>query len=484
MLRIFAAITLIGLLGGCASGPDFVRPAAPEVAEYTTMPLPERTAAAPTALGGSQRLRRGGAVDPQWWRELASPKLDALIDRALETSPTLAAARATLRQAQETHAAQAGSTLYPRVDANFSSERQRFNPIALGQGGDARVFDLYGASLGVRYNLDLSGGNRRALEALAARVDYQRYELEGARLTLAAEIASAAIAQARLAEQLRATEAILRVQEQQLAIAGDRLRLGEASEDDVLALRVQAEQTRAELESLRKQWEQSGHLLAVLAGRTPGAGGPPSFTLDEFRLPADLPLVVPSELVRRRPDIRAAEALLHAANAEYGVAVSRLYPQVSLSAGLGSQALTLGSLFGSGSLVWSLAGSLAQPLFDPGLPAQKRAALAAFDAAAAHYQGVVLDSLRDVADVLRALDLDARRLAALAAADAAARALLESVQRRYALGAASYLELLNAQEQAQRTGIELAAAQAQRLANTVALYQAMGGGRWQEKTPY
>jgi len=238
---------------------------------------------------------------------------------------------------------------------------------------------------------------------------------------------------------------------------------------------AQVEQTRAELPALRKQLQQSKHLLAVLAGRAPGASAGPSFTLTDFTLPAKLPLVVPSELVRRRPDIQAAEALLHAANAEYGVAVAKLYPQITLSGSLGSQALTAGALFGSGSAVWSLIGQLTQPLFNPGLPAEKRAALAAFDAAAANYQGVVLEALRNIADTLRAIENDARGLAALAAADTAARQSLQSVERQYQLGTVGYTEVLIALQQAQRSRIAVTAAQAQRLVDSSSLYQAIGG---------
>lgn len=260
-----------------------------------------------------------------------------------------------------------------------------------------------------------------------------------------------------------------------MRITRERVRLGQAAPDDVLALQTQVEQTRAGLPLLSKQLQQSEHLLAVLTGRAPGAGGLPAFTLEEFTLPSDLPLVLPSELVHRRPDIRAAEALLHAASAEYGVAVAKLYPQLNISASLGSQALTTGALFGSGSVVWSLVGQLTQPLFNPGLPAEKRASLAAFDAAAANYQSVVLESLRNVADILRAVENDAQTLAALAAADSASQSSLQSVRRQYTLGAASYVQLLIAQQQAQQTHLNLVAAQAQRLVDSTALYQALSG---------
>lgn len=479
--RALAASMLVGLLAGCAAGPDFKRPAAPDVASYTATPLPAQTVSAPTALGNAQRLVHGAPVDAQWWRSFGSPMLDSLIEQAFEASPTLAVAQATLRQAQEIYAAQAGSTLYPQVDANLGAQRQRLNPGIFGQAGEARVFSLYNASVGVHYKLDLAGGNRRALEALAARAEYRRYELEGARLTLAGNIATTAITQARLVAQILATQAIFRGQEVQLHLTRERLRLGQASQDDVLALQTQVEQTRAGLPSLRKQLEQSQHLLAVLVGRPPGARKEPKFSLEEFTLPADLPLIVPSELVRHRPDIQAAEALLHAANAEYGVAVAKLYPQLNLSASLGSQALSTGALFGSGSAVWNLIGQLTQPLFDPGLPAAKRATLAAFDAATANYQIVVLESLRNVADVLRALDNDAQTLAALSTADTTAHGSLKSMQRQYALGSASYVQLLTAQQQAQQNRINLIAAQAQRLVDSVTLYQAMGDGRSSER---
>ncbi|MBA3002267.1 MAG: efflux transporter outer membrane subunit [Desulfurivibrio sp.] len=474
---ILFVFILFSLLAGCAVGPDFKRPETLGVATYTATPMPEQTASAPTTLGESQRFVEGGWVNPQWWHELGSPKLNALINDALESSPTLAQSQAVLHQAQELYAAQAGSTLYPQVDADLGSQRQRSNPSTLGQTGDAREFSLYNAGVGVRYNLDLAGGTRRALEALAANVDYQRYQLEGARLTLAANIVTTAVTQARLAAQIQATEAILASQVEQLNLTQERVRLGHAAPDEVLALQTPVEQTRAGIPLLRNQLQQNDHLLAVLAGQAPGAKVLPLFSLREFTLPTDLPLIVPSELVRTRPDIQAAEAILHSANAEYGVAIAKLYPQLNLSANLGSQALTTGALFGSGSAIWSLVGQLTQPLFNLGLPAEKRAALAAFDAAAANYRNVVLEALRNVADVLRALENDAQRLTALSAADAAAQGSLESMQRQYALGAASYVQLLIAQQQSQQTRINLIEAQARRLVDSAALYQAMGGER-------
>jgi len=473
---ILAASILAGFLTGCAVGPDFERPAAPDVSHYTAAPLSEQTASVPGSLGNAQHLILGASVSAQWWHSLGSSRLNALVEQAFQASPTLAKAQATLRQAQEVYSAKSGATLYPQVDGGLGALRQRTSPSAQGQSGEAREFSLYNASIDVHYQLDLAGGNRRTLEALAARAEYQRYELEGARLTLAANIVTTAITQARLAGQLQSTETILGAMDEQLRITQERVRLGQAAPYEVMSLQTEVEQTRAEIPALRKQLQQNEHLLSVLVGQAPNVGGLPTFSLDEFSVPSDLPVVLPSELVRRRPDIQAAEALLHAANAEYGAAVAKLYPQINLSASLGSQALTTGALFGGGSAVWMLAGQLAQPLFNPGLPAEKRAALAAFEAAAANYQSVVLDSLRNVADVLRAVENDAQLLAALAAADAAAQGSLASVQNQYRLGASSYVQLLIAQKQAQQTTINLIGAQGQRLVDSIALYQAMGGG--------
>ncbi len=474
MLKMIASAILIGLLAGYAVGPDFKRPARPAATTYTTSALPDFTASAPTRMGGSQRFVAGEGANPQWWQEFGSAKLNTLIGEALHASPTLTAARATLRQAQERYAALAGSTHHPQVDASLGGQRQRFNPNFSGLSGDAQEFSLYNASVGMHYNLDLAGGNRRTLEALAARSDYQRYQLAGAQLTLVSNIVTTAVTQAGLAAQIQASKEILQSQEEQLELTRERLRLGQAAEREVLGQQTEMEQTRACITLLRNQLQQSEHLLAVLTGRPPAAKGLPSFTLQEFTPPATLPLTVPSELVRTRPDIQAAEALLHAANADYGVAVANLYPQLSLSANLGSQALTTGALFGSGSAIWSLVAQLTQPLFNSGLPAEKRAALAAFDAAAAHYQSVVLESLRNVADVLRTLENDAQRLSALCAANTAAQGSLELMQSKYRLGAAVYVQLLIAQQQAQQTQIDLIEAQVQRLVVSVVFYQAMG----------
>lgn len=475
--RIAALVAYGVILSGCATvGPNFERPAPPTVDRYTARALPARTSPTPGILGEAQQFEAGAAVAAEWWRTFNSPRLDALVAESLAASPTIEAAEATLRQAQHTYHAQAGATLYPQVGATLGAQRKRTNTAALGQSGGERLYELYNAGATVSYNLDLPGGNRRALEGLVAQVDYRRYRLYGARLTLAANLASSAMVQAQLARQIAATEDIVAAQAAQLIITKQRVALGAASENDVLALRTQLEQLRATLPPLRNRLDQTTHLLAVLSGQPPGAAAVPQFDLAEFSLPAHLPVTMPSDLVRRRPDIQASEALLHAASAQVGLADAKRYPQLTLSGNIGSQTLTAARLFGAGSLVWGLAGQLAQPLFNRGLPAEKRAAEAAYDAAAANYRDIVLHALRETADVLRGVEHNARALAAQAAASASAQQALELMRRQYELGGASYLEVLNAEQQAQHTQIALVSAQARRLVDTVALYQAMGGG--------
>jgi NodT family efflux transporter outer membrane factor (OMF) lipoprotein len=364
----------------------------------------------------------------------------------------------------------------PQAEIGASAQRQRFNPGALGQDQEPREFSLYNTGVTVSYNLDPAGSNRRAIEALSARADTRQFEWQAARLILAGNIATAAFARAQISAQIESTTALVANLEQQRDIARARLRLGNAAADEVLALDTQTEQLRAELPVLRQQLAETEHLLATLAGRAPGQSNVPDFALSEFTLPQDLPLIVPSQLVRQRPDILAAEAMVHAANADYRVSVAQMYPQLNLSATLGTQALTGDALFGGQSIIWNIIGQLTQPLFNPGLPHEKRAALAGFDATTAHYKGAVLEALRDVANVLVAVDTNAHALAAQSSAAAAAQESLTTMQRRYQLGAASYVEVLIAAHQAERAQLAVTAARADRLANSAAFYVAMGGG--------
>ena len=480
-LRIAAAAMFAGLaLTGCAVGPDFRSPEAPDVKAYTETAIlrPEKTSV-PMAGGTAQRIVPEQEIPAQWWTLFHSAALDQLVRQALADNPTLAAAQATLRQSQESMRAVVGSALFPRIDANASVSRQKISGAAFGQPDtNFSPFTLYNASVNVSYALDLFGGARRELEGLQSQVDFQGFQLEGAYLTLTSNIVTAAVREASLRAQIKATEDILAAQEKQLHVVEQQFQLGAVARPDVLAQQAQLAQTRANLPLLEKELAQSRHQLAVLIGRFPGESSAlPEFNLDGLHLPEELPLNLPSSLVRQRPDIRAAEALLHAASAQVGVATANLYPQLTLTGSYGSEAARLNSLFTGSAAVWSYGAGLLQPLFHGGeLTAKRRAAVAAYDQAAAQYRVIVLQAFQNVADVLWALDADAGTLTAQADAEQAARDSFDLTQKQFQLGAVSYLLLLNAERQYQQARIGLIQAQAARFADTAALFQAAGGG--------
>ncbi|NCC76926.1 MAG: efflux transporter outer membrane subunit, partial [Clostridia bacterium] len=352
----------------------------------------------------------------------------------------------------------------------------QINRAALGQPQESKLFNLFHATIGFSYDLDLSGGVRRGLEALAAQVDEKNYRLAGARLAVAGNVVTTCLAQAQIRGQIRIVEDILAVQQEQLDLGRKRFSLGVVSEHEVLALQSQFEETRALLPALRRQLEQTNDLLAVLVGQSPAEAAVPAFSLDDFHLPTELPVSLPSELVRQRPDIQSSEALLQAAVAQHGVSVARLYPRLALSVDMGTQALTIGGLFDDGSMIWSLAGNLTQPLFNKGLRAEARAAEAGIDAAAAAYRQTVLQAFVEVADVLRALESNTQTLDARYAAHQSALKTLNLVRRQHELGAVSYIDVLIAQRQSLQAQEALLSIQGQRLIDTAALYQSMGGG--------
>lgn len=442
--------------------------------------MPVSTAAAPGSGGAPQRFLSGQEIPPQWWALFRSEALDRLIRQALADSPTLAAAQAVLREAEENRQAQTGALL-PRVDGNASARRQKTSGASLGQPAIEPIpFTLHSASVSISYAFDLFGGTRRELEALHAQVEYQRFQLEGAWLTLTANLVTTAVQEAALRAQIRATREIVAAEERQLGLVEQQFQFGAVPRSDVLALQAQLAQTLATLPPLEKELSRTRHRMALLAGRFPGASGMlPVFDLDGLTLPRELPVSLPSSLVRQRPDIRAAEALLHAASARIGVATANLYPQITLTGSLGSETSKVQDLFGRGTSVWGLGAGVLQPIFRGGeLTAKRRAAVAAYSQAEAQYRGIVLQAFQNVADVLRALELDAQTLKAQADAEAAANASLDLARERFQLGAASYLVLLNAERQHQQARIGLVQAQAARFSDTAALFQALGGGWW------
>jgi NodT family efflux transporter outer membrane factor (OMF) lipoprotein len=481
----FQAALFAATLAGCAVGPDFRRPDPPAVASYTAGALPDNTAAAPVAGGESQRFVSGGEIPARWWELFQSQALDRWIREGLANSPTLGAAESALRRAQEFRRARAGDLL-PGVDGSVSASRQKPSGASFGAANlQINPFTLYNASVNVSYTLDLFGKTRRELEALQAQVDYQGFQLEGASLTLASNIVTAAFQEASLRGQLQATRDILATQEELLALVEKQFELGGIAKTDVLAQRASLAQSRAALPPLEKRLTQTRHLLAVLAGRFPDATADlPEFDLKDFQLPEELPVSLPSSLARQRPDIRSAEEVLHAASATVGVATANLYPQVTLSGQYGTTAVRIGDLFGPGSAVWGFGAGLLQPIFHGGtLQANRRAEIAGFDQAAAQYRETVLQAFREVADVLRALEYDAMTLKAQSDAEAAARDTLDIATKQVRFGATSYLSLLDAQRQYHLARILLVQAQALRFADTAALFQALGGGWWNRENP-
>ena len=479
-----AAVCAASTLSGCTVGPEFRTPPAPAVSTYTPAPQPTATSASAGPGGAAQRFVDAESIGRAWWQAFGSDPLNRLVQQALDDSPTLAQARMKLRQAQQDYLAQAGATQLPQLDAKLSALREQIDPTAFGIPGGKQPgpFTLYSASVNVSYTLDLFGANRRALEALAAQVDYQQYELDAARLSLAGNVVTTALRRASLAKQIVLTAAILDAQTLQLEITERRYMLGGVSRVDLLSQRTQEQQTSASLPPLRRQLAQADHQLAVYLGRAPaergvdvdGRSGIGALDLDALTMPTELPLTLPATLARQRPDIRASEALLHQASANVGVATANLYPQITLSSSAGSQRTSVSDLL-KGVNVWNFGAGLTQPLFHGGqLRARKRSAEAAYEAALASYRQTVLHGLQEVADALRALQHDADELHSRDEAGRAARESAEIASRRYASGGISQLALLDRQRQDLQTTLDRVKVQAQRYADTAALYQALG----------
>jgi NodT family efflux transporter outer membrane factor (OMF) lipoprotein len=467
------------LLVACAVGPDFTRPAPPAVGRYTADPLPPVTAAAPGPGGAAQRLALGRDIPGEWWTLFRSPALDSLIKDALRRSPTITAAVAALRQAHELTLAGKG-TLFPLVQAGLNASRNK-TPAVLGAtpASNALYYNLYTPQLSVSYTPDVFGGARRTVEALAAQEENQRFQLEAAYLTLTSGVVAAVIGEAELREQIAATEKIISVERESLGILRRQLVLGEVAGADVAAQEAALAQAEATLPPLQKQLAQQRDLIAALVGRYPSQSPAAQFQLSSLHLPPDVPLSLPSRLVEQRPDILAAEANLHAASAQIGVAMANMLPDISLSANIGSSALTLASLFGPGTGFWTIVGDVTQTVFDAGANLHRtRASEAAFDQAAAQYKETVLTAFQNVADSLEALTSDAAALKAAVAAETAAKTSLDIARRQLALGAINYLGILQAEETYEQALINRVQAEAARFADTAALLQALGGGWW------
>jgi NodT family efflux transporter outer membrane factor (OMF) lipoprotein len=477
MRRLLLTVVAAALCS-CAVGPNFKTPNAPQVTGYLAEPL------APQSGADAQQYVAGMDIPGQWWTLFHSPALNELVQQSLKSNATLQAAQATLRQANENVAAQRGS-FFPEVQAGyeFSRNRDATGTLQPALNSGAPVYNLHTAQVSVSYLFDVFGRNRREVESLQAQADSQRFQLEAAYLTLTANVVTAAIAEASLRAQIAATTEMLNSERESARILRRQFELGSIAQTDVMAQDAAVANLEATLPPLEKQLAVQRHLLAALAGRFPSDEPAQKFELADLTLPLEIPLSVPSALVRQRPDVLSAEAQLHSASAELGVATANLFPQITLTGTAGGTSTVFNQLFASGNTFWTVGGNLTQTLFQGGtLIHQRRAAAAALDASGAQYRAVVLAAFQNVADALTALQLDAAAVTANLKAERAAAESLKTIRHNVELGLVGYLALLTAQQTYSQAVLNLAQARANRYSDTAALLQALGGGWWNRET--
>jgi NodT family efflux transporter outer membrane factor (OMF) lipoprotein len=500
---VLLSATAAGMTCGCAAGPNYHKPGAPAGAGYAPAPLPEPSSSAAIRGGEVQHFVPGGDISFEWWELFQSPALDSLIKKAFQANPTIAAAQASLVQAQELVYAQRGF-FFPTVAATAQAERHKVSgntnsSSTIGVQGNGTdllpqredpnhfphnlpsYYTFYTAELTVGFVPDVFGGNRRKMESLAAQREAQRFALEATYITLASNVVAAAIQEASLRAQIRATGEIIEADEKALRILRDQFRLGFAMRIDVAAQEAALAQARTTLPPLQKQFEQTRDLMRALAGKLPNDEDQ-TFDLDALQLPPELPLSLPAQIIEQRPDVRAAAAQLHAANAEVGVAVAAMLPQFSITGQYGGNATQIPWMFRHGGPFWSLYGDVSQPVFQGGtLLHQERAAKDAVKQAAAQYQSTVIAAYQNVADTLHVSLSDADTLAADIEAENSAKVTYDLTLRQMQAGYVTSLTLLSAETAYQHTLLTRVQAQAARYGDTVALFQALGGGWWNRR---
>lgn len=474
--RLAAAVSVVAL-GACATlGPDFRRPDAPTGAAGAGYAMPGDAAA-----GGVRLAPEARAAGP-WWLALGSPELDQAVRQALADSPTLAEAVAALQRARADADAVRGQQA-PQLDASASASRDRINTQRLGFGGfPSPTVNLYSVGGRVSYDLDLFGGRRRATEQAEALAEAESRRAEAAYLALSGNVALQAVRIASLKAQIAAVQSVIGEDRRVLEMVRRAEEAGGEAASAITSGEAQLAEDEALLPPLQRELYAARHQLALLVGRAPGEWAPPEFDLARFTVPADIPVSLPSELVRRRPDILAAEAELHAATAAVGVAAASQYPNLSLSANLIQTAVRPEDLFGYDASGWSLGGGLAAPIFHGGsLKARRQAAEAEARAATARYQQTVLAAFVQVSDVLAALGADQQSISALARAAAHAETAARDAQTAYRLGGGTLLQVIDAQRQLSRARRALAQAEGQRFADLVQLFTATAGD-WRSAT--
>ena len=478
-------VVLLGTLAACAVGPDYQARDALQLKQITEKQVPLELKSESEIVGGATQIFVEGKDTPaQWWHLFGSKDLNQLVDTSLKNNPTLGVAEATLRSAIETANVQFGS-LFPAISAGTSVTPQSVPPSVYGgTTGTNNIYTLYNANINVTYRLDIFGGTRRAIESAKAFADYRQFQLETTYLSLTSNIVTTAIKEAAQREQLLATTDILRAQQEFAKVITGQFEIGTVSRIDVSSQNTLVANTQSQLLTYEKNLAITRNMLVAYTGGFPDETTPPKFSLSSLILPTEIPAVLPSKLVRQRPDIRAAEAQLMAANAQVGVATANLFPQINLTGVLGTQALASQALFGPGAGLWSLGAGLVQPIMQGGtLTAQRRVVEAQYEQAALNYQAVVVGAFQEVSNALHALDIAAQTLKSAATAEKNAALGLDLVRQQYQLGTVNYLALLNAQTQYQQARINLIQSQAERFSSTAALYAALGGGWWNRDGP-
>lgn len=484
-LRKFIVIAIVLSTSNCAVGPNFKRPMDPIPKTYTNASLGTKTQAVQARFGQSQHFAVNKAIPHQWWQLFHSKALNELVLASFQQNPNVVAAHAALRTAMEGVYAQKGA-FYPFVGASFApTTQQTAGTLQSNLASNEYRYALYTGQLFVSYTIDAFGGIRRQRESLIAQTEFQRFELEATYLTLSSNVVNAAIQEAALREQIGATKLIVASQRKIVSIYQQRFKLGDIAIAELATQQAALAATEATLPPLEKQLALQRDLLNALTGRFPDDPKTPSFTFQSLRLPTDLPISVPTALLEHRPDIRMAEEQMHAANALIGVAVANRLPNLTIGyTSLGTAALDLGALFSTNTGFWGLAGLIAQPIFDAGtLRHKQRAAEATYAQAAAQYRATVINAFQNVADTLKSVKIDAEALHAAVYADRAALKSLMIAKRQVALGDNNTLWYLINEQLYQQARLNLIQAQANRLSDTVALFQALGGGWWNHDCP-
>jgi len=468
-------------VSGCAVGPDFKSPEPPTVKKYINEPLElklDATLAQPEQ--GQLKLVQSDTVPALWWQLFESQVLADLVKQGLKESPTLASAKARLKVAEENVIA-IDSTTLPTINASLNSSRQKTSGASFGVPALGSLYTVHNASIDVSYNLDFFGSSSRYLESGVAQVEFQYFQLQAAQMTLTSNIVTTAINVASFQEQIVAMQDIIEAEAKNLEVAESQFEIGVMAKAVLLNQRTALAQRRTQLPPLQKALAQMKHQLATLLGKTPGEIALPQLTLHVLKQPQLIPLTLPSTLTRQRADVKAAEALLHRASAEVGLAEANLYPSINLSANYGSTAANFSDLFSAGSMIWGLGAGVLQPIFRGGeLRAKKRAAIAGYEQASAEYRTSVLLAFQDVADALSALEMDSKQLKLVEQTEQMASESLNLASTQYEQGAVSLLTMLSAQQKYQETKINLIQSRATLYADTAALMYALGGGWWDE----